>query len=207
MINISEHSIDEGMFNPDGINFIDLGACLGEFSTHLVNACKVKKGILIEANPTNFLKIPDLKNCTKENKFVSPLRDLKEIKFFEDRGSPYNGSAFITSKFAGELVEHLIPVISLNDIISRFNGEIIDLLKVDIECGEFDLILMSNAEDFQKIRQVTIEFHDFLDPNLKSVTDGCVQKLLSFGFELVSSRSADFMFGSFYYDSLFVRKQ
>jgi FkbM family methyltransferase len=203
---ISEHTFDESLIDGDnGANIIDLGACLGDFTREFSNSFKIKKAVLVEANPTNFSQIPEISNTEKINSFVCQKQALKEILFFEDSGSPYNGTSYTTSKFAGDIIEHKIKAISIEDLIDRFGDEQIDILKVDIECAEYDLFLSIDPDVLKKIKQITIEFHDFLDPKLKEKTDLTVKKIIDSGFVLAHNKPCYFGFGSLYYDSLFVK--
>ena len=90
----------------------------------------------------------------------------------------------------------------MDELCSGF--ETIDLVKMDIEGAEWDCIMNTSDETFSKIRQITVEFHDFLNPEFRINSEKCVDRLLSLGFE-IDYNPTDYKYGSKYYDSLFYK--
>ena len=80
----------------------------------------------------------------------------------------------------------------------------IDYLKVDIEGSEFHLIDSLRVDLCKCIKQISIEFHDFLDPDLKPLTIEYVNRLTSLGYKLVFSKAWNGRFGTDFMDTLFV---
>ena len=60
-------------------------------------------------------------------------------------------------------------------------------------------------ETYLKIGQITIEFHDFIDVNLKIKTENIINKLESLGFSRIS-KPIRYMNNSDNYDVLFYKK-
>jgi FkbM family methyltransferase len=197
---IKEHTFREDLLN-DEIVVVDLGACKGEFIDEINFMYKVKKAVLVEANPTNFGKLRKKDNYVLYNKAISgKSKDI--ISFYEDTHSPYNGSSHF-NYFNG--VEHKIETITLNDLILENDIDYIDLLKVDIEGSEYEVMLNLSDECYSKIRQITIEFHDFVDAGLRNKTQEVIDKLESLGFDRIS-KGIEYMNNSDNYDVLFYKK-
>ena len=208
MIEISEHTLDDTLLQNKKIKILDLGACLGNFSYELEKLFEVSKAILVEANPTNFNKIRKSNNFIILNNAVFHDENIDYISFNEDLESPVNGS-IIFDHFKNSMVTHQVKTITLNKLISLFDleeNEYIDILKIDIEGGEYDLLTNASKEDLLKFKQITIEFHDFIDPSLRNLNEVIINKLESFGFVLKSSKPALFRYGSNHYDTLFVNQ-
>jgi hypothetical protein len=55
------------------------------------------------------------------------------------------------------------------------------------------------------VKQITIEFHDFIDPSLKNRTEIIVKKIEDFGFKSIS-KPIKYMYDSNHYDVLFYKK-
>ena len=74
--------------------------------------------------------------------------------------------------------------ISWKKLIERFGlqKQIIDVLKIDIEGAELELIDSMDEDDLNKITQITIEFHDWLNKDLHSLTVKMIKKLVLNGF-------------------------
>jgi FkbM family methyltransferase len=197
---IKEHTFFDDLLE-DEITIIDLGACKGEFVNELSQRFKIKKAILVEANPTNFKLLPNKENYILYNKVVSSESN-SNVDFYEDSKSPYNGSK-IFNYFNG--IKHKIGTITLEDVIKENKIEKIDILKVDIEGSEYDIMPNISDEVYSKIKQITIEFHDFIDVSLKLKTKEIIDKLESLGFDRIS-KPIKYMNNSDDYDVLFYKK-
>lgn len=197
---IKEHTFFDNFFKKE-INIIDLGACRGEFIDEVNKLYSVKKAVLVEANPTNFEKIVSQPNYILYNKAISSKND-DIIEFFEDPNSPYNGSKEF-NWFNG--IKHTIKTINLEKICEDNDIDFIDILKIDIEGAEYDVL--ENLEDsfFNKINQITVEFHDFIDPSLKPRTQQIIDRMHSLGFEHIS-KPITYLNNSDNYDVLFYKK-
>lgn len=57
-----------------------------------------------------------------------------------------------------------------------------DLVKLDIEGAEFDLFDAARDETLRDIGQITVEFHDFLDPALEPGVRAVIRRLEGLGF-------------------------
>jgi len=197
---IKEHTFFEELLNEEVI-IVDLGACMGEFTKEMDKLYKVKKSIMVEANPTNFSMLENKDNYVLYNKVIYS-EDDKTIEFFEDTNSPYNGSNHF-NYFNG--IRHEVKSITLEKIIEENNLEYIDILKVDIEGSEYDVMPNIKDETYSIIRQITIEFHDFIDTNLKNKTVLIINKLNKLGFSHIS-KPIVYMNNSENYDVLFFKK-
>lgn len=197
---IKEHTFFDNLLREE-IAIIDLGACKGEFTIEMDSLYKVKKSILVEANPTNFKQLPVKSNYVLYNNVVSNLGDL-EVDFFEDPKSPYNGS-MVFNYFNG--INHKIKTITLDKLLEENNIDYIDILKIDIEGSEYDLLENINEKILYITKQITVEFHDFVNPKLKGKTDEIMKKIESFGFNRISKPIVH-MHNSDNYDVLFYKQ-
>lgn len=197
--NIKEHTFFDNFLRKE-ITVVDLGTCQGEFIDEMDTLFNIKKSILVEANPTNFKKIKKSPNRVLYNKAIDSVNG-SFIKFYEDPGSPYNGSKHF-NYFNG--IEHQIETITLETLCEENNIEFIDILKIDIEGAEYDVLENLPDSFFSKIGQITVEFHDFVDPKLKPKTQEIINKMVSLGFNYIS-KPINYMHNSENYDVLFYR--
>jgi len=198
---IMEHTFFDDLLNEE-IIVIDLGACKGEFINEIEKNYKIKKAILVEANPTNYKYLIKKDNYVLYNKVISNESD-KLVDFYEDPKSPYNGSK-IFNYFQG--IKHEILTINLEDIIKENNIQYIDILKIDIEGSEYDVMPNISDEIYNIINQITIEFHDFVDNELKKETEKIISKLDKLGFSRIS-KPIIHMNNSENYDVLFYKSK
>jgi FkbM family methyltransferase len=193
-----EHSYYPGLISKKPV-LIDLGACHGSFSQHFLEAFPKAEIIIVEANPTNFNKIKiNNKRCRLLNKAVSLTEE--KIIFYEDENSPHNGS-FIFNYFDGK--KHEIETVSFEALLSQYRS--IDLVKMDIEGAEWEILLNTPDKELLKINQLSVEFHDFLSIDKRSLTIQCVERMKKLGYKL-EFQSTDYMQGSDYYDCLFYKE-
>ena len=97
-----------------------------------------------------------------------------------------------------------VTTISIDDLMNQNGIDSIDYLKVDIEGSEFHFIDSLCKDLCKNIKQISIEFHDFLDPDLKKKTKEYVGHLVNLGYTLVYSKAWDGRFGTDFMDTLFV---
>lgn len=201
-IEIKEHTLISDKLKDKDLIIVDLGACLGEFTNHMDKNFKVKKSIMVEANPTNYNKIVKKDNFVIYNRFISD-KDGEIIDFMEDPNSPYNGTNMF-KYFRG--IKHQIPTISLETIMIDNDIDFIDILKIDIEGEEYNFLSKLDESFLSKVGQITVEFHDFLDDSLKPKSIEVVNRIASMGFSYIN-KSTTYLRGSNYYDVLFFKKE
>lgn len=199
LYNIKEHTFFDNFLRKE-INVIDLGTCQGEFIDEIDNLFNVKKSILIEANPTNFKKIKTGPNRVLYNKAIDSVNG-SFIEFYEDPGSPYNGSKHF-NYFNG--IKHQIETVTLEALCDENDIDFIDILKIDIEGAEYEVLEKLPDDFFNRIGQITVEFHDFVDPSLKPKTQAIIDRMHSLGFNHIS-KPIQYMYNSENYDVLFYR--
>lgn len=127
----------------DGDTFIDVGGNIGLFS---LNASKIvgKEGNVyaFEAFKPNYQKfsqhiaINHLKNIILEHLAVANNNDYIEILYNESYGNVGMASSYLESFTAKEKVQSII----LDDYVKTRHIKKIDLIKIDIEGGEFSAL-------------------------------------------------------------------
>jgi FkbM family methyltransferase len=199
-INIMGHNIYDNFLN-DELTVIDLGACQGEFIKPLEEAFKIKKAILVEVNLTNFNTLED-KPYIKRYYNAIGANDGESIIFNIDPHSPYNASKDF-NWFNG--IQQEVQTISLETLCKENDIDFIDILKIDIEGSEYEVLENISDDLLSKIDQITVEFHDFIDPELRPRTTKIIDRLTSLGFNYINSGTTQAS-GTEYYDVLFYRR-
>lgn len=203
--NIKEHTFYDNFLRKE-ITVVDLGTCQGEFIAEIENNFTVKKAVLVEANPTNFKTLQEKPNRVLYNKAID-IVDGDFIDFYEDPTSPYNGSKYFTSENGlahYNNVVHQIETITLETLCKENDIDFIDILKIDVEGAEYAILENISDSILSKIGQITVEFHDFIDPALKPRTEKIIQRMESLGFNRIS-KPIKWMHDSDHYDVLFYK--
>jgi len=195
----SEHTYYDNLLSENPV-LIDLGSCKGAFAKHFYEKFPSSTIILLEPSKSNFSEIHlSGERITKHHAAISSETG-KSITFYEDLNSEQNGS-ILFNYFKG--VPYEVPTFSLEELARPF--EKIDLVKMDVEGAEWDCLLNTEENTLQKIRQLTVEFHDFIDPSLAIKSQQVVERLISLGFK-VEYHPTTYLHGSKYYDSLFYKE-
>ena len=74
---------------------------------------------------------------------------------------------------------------SLTSLFGALSVDTVDLLKVDIEGAEIELFDAADDETLRRCLQMTIEFHDFMDPDQAVNVKRQLDRFESLGFDCV----------------------
>ncbi|MBW4545025.1 MAG: FkbM family methyltransferase [Symplocastrum torsivum CPER-KK1] len=190
LIAIRGHHFYANLINSDSI-VLDLGAHLGQFSSEVsdIFGCCC---YAVEALPSLYNKIVETSLVKKFNYAISITDELVEFCITDNpefnhinKGSTY--SVKETIKIEG---------LSIESFMKRNTLQSVDLLKVDIEGAEIDLFKSMSDTTLCKIKQITIEFHDFVFNSNREV-EAIINRLKLLGFACVifsRSNNGDVLF-------------
>lgn len=177
---------------------LDLGVNNCEFSlkiSSLIPGCKI---FGVEANPILFSRLPKLGNFKAINAAVAS--STGKILFYKSKDA--DGSIIFKDRITAETEVFEVNSVDLIKIHQLSNFNIIDLIKIDIEGAELE-IFETMSEDFWKnnVKQITVEFHDFLQLNHLDRIKSIILKMKSLGFYSYAFSGRDFS------DVLFINKR
>jgi len=173
---------------------LDLGAGGTEAPDKILKKYPTCRIILIEAHPhlceELTLKFKNGHNIEIFNAAIGG-QSKDSVKFYLSDSWRFNSIYKHLSKMGGELrndqCEINVRMVTLGDIFRLFKIRKIDLLKVDIEGAELDLFENFSQYDSERISQITVEFHDFLDPALRRRVEQCIKKLQGLGYVFIDT--------------------
>ncbi len=183
--NVNQHLIFEKGLGHNPL-VIDLGANRGGFSLQM----EEKYGadcFAIEPNKTLFEQIK-MSASHKFNMAVSNKDGQIDLHISEndEASSTLKGFQQIWAEQSIQKVE----AVSWRTLIERLPGlkqGRVDVLKVDVEGAELDLIDSLTIEDLKTVRQISVEFHDWLNWELHDRTKSSIKHLCSLGFKFISN--------------------
>ncbi len=169
------HTFVADFLNENSI-VLDLGGNKGEFAKFLVDNfnCLV---YTIEPVEKFFNSIPNHLKIKKFKYCISATNGSIEIFIDKDQLATFYEN--------NPLDKIVCEGITIEKFINDYNIPKIDLLKVDIEGAEIEIFENLSSEVLRKINQITIEFHDFLWPELKPRVENIKKKIKSNGFYCV----------------------
>jgi FkbM family methyltransferase len=155
---------------------VDLGMSDGDFARVMVSrfGCRVYG---LEPEPSLFAALPDIDRVVKEQAAVSPTDEPVTLYM--------NTTQCASTLFDVDDTSVTVAGTTLTSFLDRHAISTVDLLKMDIEGAEFDVLASTSDLDLLRIRQLTIEFHDFLDSSLLPRVRSTDQRLRRLGFRRI----------------------
>lgn len=147
---------------------VDVGANIGIWIEYMRHSFNPKNIYAIEPN-VQALKILRDTYTSNEITIVDKALTNKdgELEFFVDVN---NSTISSTQKYEALGSSYKVPCISFKTMLKQYNISSIDLLKVDIETGEYDLFESLTSEDLGIIKNMLIEYHiGFAGRDMKDV--------------------------------------
>ncbi len=170
---------------------VDLGANQGCFSAELIKrfGCKV---YAVEPVEEMFRQIPKDPSLTAYRAAMGGADGTANIFLYGGLGSSIMGSFAPQLGDRRETVEQL----SLSGLFERAGIERVDLMKVDIEGAEVQMFASASDEQLRSVAQLTVEFHDFVYPELGESVEAVKRRLCALGLAMIkfSVNNADILF-------------
>lgn len=156
---------------------VDAGGAEGQFSEYMIRNFNART-YLLEPIP----------------KFFAALPKHPAIRCFEEALTAKDGPVILDtthgygSVHPGAAPEKPVTVkgVSLGTLLARIPEPEIDLFKMDIEGSEIQLLEEASAELLLRIRQLTVEFHDFVYAELGPRVEAIKQRLRGMGFYVIN---------------------
>jgi len=156
---------------------IDAGAHRGEFSEHIHRLANVTV-YGFEANPELFSKLQSSQKIEYIDMAVAS--QIGEILF--QKGEAEAGS-IVFRKNSGDVVT--VTSTTLDSFCQTRNIDTISLLKLDIEGAELEVLESISLDLISRIGQITVEFHDFVNPEDLPRIKSVVAHLQKSGFYFI----------------------
>lgn len=157
---------------------IDLGASIAGFSREMNRfiGCHCHA---VEALPENFALIEESPAVTPHNMAICGTDGPVNIHSVDEQFA----SASV-DLMRGQQSRDIIEVegITLGGLMARLGLERVHLLKVDIEGAELAMFDTADDETLLRMDQITVEFHDFMDPDQTADAQRIIARLRKLGF-------------------------
>lgn len=164
LINLKTHTLYSKIINSDSL-VLDLGANVGQFSegiTHEFNCCCYA----IEAVPAVYSQIPENGLVKKFNYAISDRNEPLKIYISDNREC--NSISQEAASMYGLQGAISVDGITLETFLKDQKIELIDVLKMDVEGAEEAVFNSTSDATLCKVKQLTIEFHDFVPGSIST---------------------------------------
>lgn len=201
---VAEHSFRSELLSDNPV-VLDLGCFKGEFLAQFIQLFPAyRKYVAVEANASlvSPLRVAflDSRICIIES--VVRSESAPTGWFFLDLDNEVESSCVFHDGNGHRWRPVEGPCIAFRELVQELGN--VDLVKMDIEGAEWEILKDWDSALTQRISQLSVEFHDFLDPVRRDDTLGCIARLKSFGYEVQHS-GTHHAHGSDFYDVLFTR--
>lgn len=138
------------------LTIVDIGANIGSFSLWMQRNFTIKKHILVEPVPSNlfFLKKNLMVNKVK-NTIIYPRAIYHKRTTVQFKTNGDHAIGFIDLK-RGDLT---IKTITLSEIFKDNHLKDVDVLKIDVEGGEWNILTETNKQFYSKVKLIVMEYH------------------------------------------------
>jgi FkbM family methyltransferase len=156
---------------------IDLGMNVGKFSytVHQRYGCTI---VGAEANPMLALQMTATDKVVCRN--VAITYEQGYVNFFVDATNPEASTGTFGDEYEGQPIQ--VRGVSYPDFVHASDVKDIDLLKIDIEGAEMELFQKSPPDQFERVKQISVEFHAFRRPSLCSEIKLILTRMKDAGF-------------------------
>jgi FkbM family methyltransferase len=167
------HSYLPDIFDRNGVAF-DLGANHFEFAARIARTHR--RVIALEPNP-------DLQPDATLPDHVEIIR----AAIYREAGRVAFRSAAVDVFSHAEAVNGAdgdagLPAMTLSEALALAPDPVVDFVKMDIENEELWALEGASDRDLQRVRQMTVEFHDFLHPEAAPRIQAIIRRMEGLGF-------------------------
>lgn len=149
---------NEYTVRPNDKIIVDLGANVGAFSLRASVLAANARVVAVEPFPGNFARLQQTIHMNELSGRVMPM-DVAVVGEAGDVIMDDSPSIPSHSRRVGADAGVAVRGITLSDLMEELQIDSIDLLKVDIEGGEYELFSGIETETLQKVKRIGMEYH------------------------------------------------
>ncbi len=156
---------------------LDLGMNKGEFATWIVSHTPATC-FGVEPVPGLFSHLPAHARIHPKQVAIGGKTGSASLHIYKQHDASLHSE--IVPEKAVETIS--VRMYSLFDLIAEFGIERVDLLKIDIEGAELDILENGDQATLTRVAQISVEFHDFIDPDMAPRIKSALRRLRRHGF-------------------------
>jgi FkbM family methyltransferase len=161
---------------------VDLGMNAGEFSREIVRRYPNARVVAAEANPD--LALASRYSANLRCYHYAIASENGPVTFGVDRVNSTASSLDLTSDHSETIT---VEGVKFPELLRRaeIDGEVIDMLKIDIEGSELDLFERTEDRVLSNVRQISVEFHAFINPDHEPRIAKILRRMTSLNFHCI----------------------
>jgi len=158
-----DHCYGRGLTLASNPVVIDVGGFIGDFTLYAVKHLNASRVIVCEPSPRNWALL--LRNIS-QNGYGERIDAVNKAVTADGRTIMMNIDApdecqnMISGYLNDDQPLSSVPGISLGQLFRDHAVETVDLLKLDVEGGEYSILENTRSDLFSRIRNIVFEYHD-----------------------------------------------
>ncbi len=142
---------------------IDVGGFIGDFSLYAVKRLNARRVIVCEPSPRSWaLLLKNIANNGYEDR-IEPVNKAVTAdggNVMMDIDAPDERQSMVSAYYPTERPLSAVSGVSLGQLLRDYNVESVDLLKIDVEGGEYAILESTPPVVLSRIRNIVFEYHD-----------------------------------------------
>lgn len=160
---------------------LDFGANHGLFSS-IVSERFASDTYLFEPN-TNLVQKYLLKKFPREKIYEKAISDKEGKSIFFISSNDEASSMQKDFQIIWSIDESIeVDCVTLKSVFDTLQINSVELIKIDIEGAEVDVLKSFSIQEFNKVNQVTVELHDWLNRDLRKETISSIKHMRNLGY-------------------------
>lgn len=175
---IEDHSFLASALDQHSV-VVDLGMCRGRFSSSIARrfGCRVFGA---EPEPGLFRALPAVAGLSARH--VALTGKDGTVWLYTNRSGDPTVSPGLARDHSAKIE---VPGVTLESFLAEAGLTHVDLLKIDIEGAEIPMLMNASEHILRNIEQMTVEFHDFIDPSQRAGVRAVDRRLRAAGFRRI----------------------
>jgi FkbM family methyltransferase len=164
---------------------IDIGGFIGDFALYAVKRLNARRVIVCEPAPRNWaLLLKNIANNGYQDRIepVNKAVTANGENVMMNIDAPDEFQSMVSAHAASDQPLSVVPGISLGQLFRDRAVETVDLLKIDVEGGEYAILEGTPADVLNRIRNIVFEYHDI--EGGWAMLESVKQRLLREGYAL-----------------------
>ncbi len=183
---VEGHSFISTYLNRDSV-VLDFGMNRGDFASELVKRCGCRV-IGLEPVPVLFDALATSRHITVEQRALTGRDDIEALLHV----NADKAASLVGSFAAPDSDMAVVRGVTLERFMSDHGVQRADLAKFDVEGAEVEALERAPDEVLLQLRQLTVEFHDFVDPSLRPRIMDIHRKMERLGFRRINFSVSDY---------------
>jgi len=187
-----DNSYTRGLSLPAEPVVVDIGGYIGDFALFAAKRLNARKVVVCEPSPRNWVLLQ--KNVAQNHFHDRIIMVNKAVT--EGKGvmmnveAPDREQARVSAYYPTEEQRTMVPGVSLSNLVEQQRLEVIDLLKMDCEGGEYVILSSMSSALFRRIKNIVFEYHEI--PGFEAKLRDAKRTLFDEGYALTERGSLVF---------------